>query len=158
VILKSESKLSYDRRSVGLSVLVSGLYPGPATDLLSRHWKLSLNILVFLNMGRPLWLEDGLVIYSCCWVSPEQSVPGSPAGFIAILAISRKRVAQFYPRHWFWLINMLSYDIYIYVYTVHILGFCQSRIITVDYAVLKAASVKRHFCSTSPRHLLAEHQ
>jgi hypothetical protein len=31
--------------------------------------------------------------------------------------------------------------IYIYIYTVYVLGFSQTRIVTVDYTLLKVASV-----------------
>jgi hypothetical protein len=41
----------------------------------------------FLDVGRPLWREDGSVIYlyNCCWALPEQSLLGrSPAELTAI--------------------------------------------------------------------------
>jgi hypothetical protein len=30
----------------------------------------------FVDVGRPLWLEDGSVIYNCCWPSSAQSFLG----------------------------------------------------------------------------------
>jgi hypothetical protein len=37
----------------------------------------------FVDVGRPLWREDGSVVYNCCWSSPAQSSSGpSPAGFM----------------------------------------------------------------------------
>jgi hypothetical protein len=37
--------------------------------IFSFPWKLSLDSYWFFIMGRPLWREDGSVIYSCCWAS-----------------------------------------------------------------------------------------
>jgi hypothetical protein len=68
---KPKSKLCYDRRSVGQSVLVSSTFL-----LLS-------NSCGFVDVRRPLWWEDGSVVYNCCWSSPAQSFSGpSPAGLI----------------------------------------------------------------------------
>jgi hypothetical protein len=30
-----------------------------------------------VDVGHPLWQEDGSVVYNCCWVSPAQSLSGS---------------------------------------------------------------------------------
>jgi hypothetical protein len=57
----SESELYYDRRSVGQPVLVSSLHLG----LMTRCLLLSDNC-GFVDMGRPLWREDGSVVYNCC--------------------------------------------------------------------------------------------
>jgi hypothetical protein len=39
----------------------------------------------FVDVGRPLWREDGPVVYNCCWSSPAQSFSGpSPAGLVTI--------------------------------------------------------------------------
>jgi hypothetical protein len=39
----------------------------------------------FVNLGRPLWREDGSVVYNCCCPSPGQSFSGpSPVGLVAI--------------------------------------------------------------------------
>jgi hypothetical protein len=36
-------------------------------------------------MGRPLWREDGSVVYNCCWPSPARLFSGlSPAGLMTI--------------------------------------------------------------------------
>jgi hypothetical protein len=48
--LNSKSKLCYDRRSVGQSVLVSNTHPGSKTRLL-----LLLDSFGFVDVGRPLW-------------------------------------------------------------------------------------------------------
>jgi hypothetical protein len=49
--------------------------------LISFSSKLSSDSCGFVVMGRPLWPEDGSVIYSCCWTSPTQSFSGpSSAG------------------------------------------------------------------------------
>jgi hypothetical protein len=39
----------------------------------------------FVDLGRPLWREDGSVVYNCCWPSAAQSFSGpSPVGLVAI--------------------------------------------------------------------------
>jgi hypothetical protein len=40
---------------------------------------------------------------------------------------------------------MLLYDIFIVKYAVYVLGFSQSRIVTVDYVLLKIAPVTTEF-------------
>jgi hypothetical protein len=55
------SDLYYDRRSVGQSVLVSSTHLG----LMTRFLLLS-DICWCVDMGRPLWREDGSVVYNCC--------------------------------------------------------------------------------------------
>jgi hypothetical protein len=68
-------------------------------------------------MERPLWREVGSLVFSCCWVSPAQSLSAlSPAehmaifycsnlldcpnleGQIAVFVSSRYGVAQLYPQ------------------------------------------------------------
>jgi hypothetical protein len=60
-VRESESELYYDRRSFGQSVLVSSPHLGLMTSflLLSDHCG-------FVDMRRPLWREDGSVVYNCC--------------------------------------------------------------------------------------------
>jgi hypothetical protein len=78
--VKSKSKLCYDRRSVGQSILVSSTH----LALQTRSILLS-DSCGFLDVGRFLWLENGSAVYNCCWSSPEQSLLGlSPAGLVAI--------------------------------------------------------------------------
>jgi hypothetical protein len=98
---KSVSKLCYDRRSVGQSILVSGTHLGPKTRFL-----LLSDSCVFVDAGYPLWREDGSVVYNCCWSSPAQSFSGpSPAGLMTIfyclrfetLPTWRTRSPYFYP-------------------------------------------------------------
>jgi hypothetical protein len=64
----SKSKSCYDVRSAGQSALVSSTHSGPKTTfiLLSDNCG-------FVHVGRPLWREDGSVVYNCCWASPAQS-------------------------------------------------------------------------------------
>jgi hypothetical protein len=39
----------------------------------------------FVDVGRPLWRQDGSVVYKCCWPSPAQSFSGpNTAGLITI--------------------------------------------------------------------------
>jgi hypothetical protein len=75
-----KSKLCYDRRSVGQSVLVSSIHLGRTT----RYLLLS-DSCGFVDVGRSLWLENGSAVYNCCWVSPAQSFVGpSPAVLVTI--------------------------------------------------------------------------
>jgi hypothetical protein len=49
----------------------------------------------FVDMGRPLWREDGSVVYNCCWSSPAHSFSGpSPAGLMSIFYCFRFETAQ----------------------------------------------------------------
>jgi hypothetical protein len=49
----------------------------------------------FVDVGGPLWREDGSVVYNCLWSSPEQSFPGSsPAGLLNIFSVSDSRLPQ----------------------------------------------------------------
>jgi hypothetical protein len=59
---KSKSMLCYNWRSVGKSLLMSGIF-----------FFLKIK---FVDVGRPLWREDVSVDYNCCWASPEQSLSG----------------------------------------------------------------------------------
>jgi hypothetical protein len=75
---KSESKLCYDRQSVSLS-WCRGLIWGPRPNFLLS------DSCGFLDVGHPLWREDGPVVYNCCWSSSAQSFSGPrPAELIAI--------------------------------------------------------------------------
>jgi hypothetical protein len=80
VILKSKTKLCYDWRSVGQSILVSSTHLG----LMTRFLLLSDNC-GFVDVGRSLWQENGSAIYNCCWSSPAQSFLGpSPMGLVTV--------------------------------------------------------------------------
>jgi hypothetical protein len=74
-----KSKLSYDRRSVDKSVLVSGHHLGSATNFSFSLRIIYSDLYVFLSMGRLLWREDGPVIYwcKCYWASTALSLSGS---------------------------------------------------------------------------------
>jgi hypothetical protein len=63
--------LCYDRRSVGQSVLEWSTHLGLTTRFL-----LLSDSCVFVDVGRSLWLEDGSVVYNCCWPSPAQLFSG----------------------------------------------------------------------------------
>jgi hypothetical protein len=65
---ESESKLCYDRLSVGQSILVSSTHLGLMTRFL-----LLLDSCWFVDVERYLWREDGFVVYNSCWASPAQS-------------------------------------------------------------------------------------
>jgi hypothetical protein len=56
-------KSHYDRQSVGQSILVSGTYLGPATNFSLFLW-LFLDSWRFVDVGSPLWRENGSVICS----------------------------------------------------------------------------------------------
>jgi hypothetical protein len=73
-----ESKLSYDRLSVSQSVLVSGHHLGLMTNFSFSFTEIIFRPLQFFSMGRPLWWEDGPVIYSykCYWTLPSLSLSG----------------------------------------------------------------------------------
>jgi hypothetical protein len=51
---------------------------------------------VFADLGRPLWREDGSVVYNCCWPSPAQSFSGpSPLGLVTIFYCLRFETSLF---------------------------------------------------------------
>jgi hypothetical protein len=77
---KSKSKLCYDRRSVGQSVLVSSTHLGLTTRFL-----LLSGTCGFVDVDRSLWRENRSAVYNCCWSSPGQSISGpSPWGLVTI--------------------------------------------------------------------------
>jgi hypothetical protein len=87
----SKSKLYYDRRSAGQSVLEQSTHLG----LTTRSWLLSDSCGV-VGLGRPLWREDGFAVCNCYWPSPAQSFSGqSPAGLVAILYCLRFETSLF---------------------------------------------------------------
>jgi hypothetical protein len=50
----------------------------------------------FVNVERSLWLEDGSVVYNCCWSSPAQSFSGpSPVELVAIFYCLRFETSLF---------------------------------------------------------------
>jgi hypothetical protein len=81
---------SYNRWSVGQSVLVSGHLLGPTTNYSFYPRILTSDIcgyFFFVSIGSPLWREDGSAIYSykCCWAWPALSLPDpSPAELVAV--------------------------------------------------------------------------
>jgi hypothetical protein len=111
------SELYYDRRSVGQSVLISSPHLGRMTRFL-----LLSDTCGFVNMGRPLWREDGCLL-QLLLSSPAQSFSGpSPAGLMTSFYCLRfetpptwsTRSLYLYPpgtgwpgynpRHWVWLL------------------------------------------------------
>jgi hypothetical protein len=80
IMSNQKSQLCYDRRSAGQSVLVSCTHLG----LTTRSWLLS-DSCGFVDLGRPIWREDGSVVCNCYWPSPAQSFSGpSPVVLVAI--------------------------------------------------------------------------
>jgi hypothetical protein len=69
-MLKLILKLNYDQQLVGESVLVSGTHQGPTTNF-SFSLKFSLDSWGFVILYRPLWRENGSVIY--CYRSWSRS-------------------------------------------------------------------------------------
>jgi hypothetical protein len=110
----SNSKLCYDRLSIGQSILASS----PHLGLKTRFLLLS-DSCGFVNVRRPLRQEDRCAVYNCCWSSSAQSFssPNLP-GLITIFhclrfetpATWRARSPYLYPpgtgwpsytlRHW----------------------------------------------------------
>jgi hypothetical protein len=63
---KIKVKLRYNRRSVDQSVLV------PSTHLgLKTRFLLLSDSFGFVDVGRPLWREDGSAVYNCRWLSSQ---------------------------------------------------------------------------------------
>jgi hypothetical protein len=77
----SESELCYDRRSVVQSILELSTHL-----LLTTRFLLLSDSCGFVEVGHPLWREDGSVFYSCSWSSPAQTFSGpTPMGLVIIL-------------------------------------------------------------------------
>jgi hypothetical protein len=68
---ESKSKLCYDRQSAGQSVLEQSTPLG----LMTRSWLLS-DSCGFVDLGRPLWREDGSAGCNYYWPSPAQAFSG----------------------------------------------------------------------------------
>jgi hypothetical protein len=50
----------------------------------------------FVDLGHPVWQEDGSVVYNSCWPSPAQSFSGpSPIGLVAIFYCHRFETSLF---------------------------------------------------------------
>jgi hypothetical protein len=91
LVVKSNLVLSYDRRSVDQSVLVSSTHLG----LTTRYLLLS-DSCGFVDVERSPSREDGSVIYNCCWHSPAQPFSGpSPVGLATILYCLRFETSSF---------------------------------------------------------------
>jgi hypothetical protein len=85
------SKLCYDLRSAGQSILEQSTHLG----LTTRSWLLS-DSCGFVDLGRPLWREDGSAVCNCYWPLPAQSFSGpSPVGFVAIFYCLRFETSLF---------------------------------------------------------------
>jgi hypothetical protein len=82
-------KLYYDRRSFGQSVLMSSPIWGPMTRFLLLSGSYG-----FVDMGRPLWRENGSDVYNCCWPSPVHTFSGpSPTGLMTVFYCLRFETA-----------------------------------------------------------------
>jgi hypothetical protein len=97
------------RPAVSRSVCLGVKPPSEAQDqiLVTVSWE-------FVDLGRPLWRENGSVVYNYYWPSPAQSFSGpSPSGLMTIIYClgfetpldhvlvfisPRNRVAQLYPQ------------------------------------------------------------
>jgi hypothetical protein len=63
---------------------------GPKTRVLLLSYNCG-----FLDVGRPIWREDGSVVYNCFWSSPAQSFSGpNSAGFMTIFYCLRFETPQ----------------------------------------------------------------
>jgi hypothetical protein len=57
---------------------------------------LLFDICEFVDLGRPLWREDGSVVYNCCWPSPAQSFSGPiPVGLVTVFYCLRFETCLF---------------------------------------------------------------
>jgi hypothetical protein len=84
------SELYYDRRWVGQSVLVCS----PPLGLMTRFLLLS-GTSRFVDMGRPVWREDGSVFYNCCCLRQRSySQIRVPRGSWPHFAVSDLRLLQ----------------------------------------------------------------
>jgi hypothetical protein len=84
------SKLCYDQWSVGQDVLVWSSQLGPKTRFL-----LLSDSCGFVDVGCPLWWEDGSVIYNWCWPLPTQLfLCVSPAGLQLYFAVPDPTLSQ----------------------------------------------------------------
>jgi hypothetical protein len=91
LLLLSKSELCYNRRSAGHCVLEQSTHLG----LMTRSWLLS-DRCGFVDLGRPLSLEDGSAVCNCYWSSPAQSFSGpSPVGLLAIFYCLRFETSLF---------------------------------------------------------------
>jgi hypothetical protein len=71
----SKSKSSYDRRSVGQFLSMSGTHLGPLTNYSSIFNYFST--VTGLLMWAPSLTRGGSAVYYCCWASPAQSFLGT---------------------------------------------------------------------------------
>jgi hypothetical protein len=80
LMLKSKSKLCYDRRSVSQSLSVSNTHLGLKTRFLLLSHSCG-----FIDVRCPLCREEVSVVYNCCWPSPAQSFSSpSPVGLMTV--------------------------------------------------------------------------
>jgi hypothetical protein len=84
------SKLSYDRRSVGQSVLVSDHHLAHEIICFPLSRKLSSEVSCFSRVWHPLWRGDESVIYSCkCyWALSTLSLSGPSAAYLETISYS----------------------------------------------------------------------
>jgi hypothetical protein len=98
-----QSQLCYNQQSVGQSVLVSSPHLGPKTRFL-----LLSDSCRCVDVGCPLWWEDGSIVYSCCCASPVRAFLGPSLsqiwdplnldGQVSAFTSPRNRVAHLYPQ------------------------------------------------------------
>jgi hypothetical protein len=102
---------NYDRWSVGQSILVSSpkikvmlrqtvsrpVYIDIKLHLVPKTRVFLLSDSFWFHVGRPVWTEDGSVVYNCFWSSTVQSFSGpSPTGHIPYFTVSDLRL----PKPW----------------------------------------------------------
>jgi hypothetical protein len=92
----------------------------------------------FVDVGRPLWREDGSVVYNCCWPSPAQSFSGPyPEG---LMTIFRARTLQ-----------SQSYFNWLFTTNQFILASSPLRFKTTDFFLLNSWSHSPYVISSLAR-------
>jgi hypothetical protein len=134
---KSKSKSHYDRQSVGQFVLASGAHLGPATNF-SFSLKFSFRQLRFVILWRPLWREDGFVIYCCCWTRQRSPARVCPLWREIGCLLWRLSVSVYSQSVCTWVFTLSVWHSS-RMYVQYIQGLFQSRLGTADYALVTSS-------------------
>jgi hypothetical protein len=79
------------RPTVSRLVCLGAWHPSGAHDWVC----ITVGQLLVSWCGRPLWQEDGSMVYSCCWASPAQSLLSpNPARIMILFTVSNLRHLQ----------------------------------------------------------------